>query len=80
MTPPEDTYLQLVGAEGHAKAARSFDIIVQEQNQFVLVGARKLFFLALLNAYYRGVNNGVDQARSALANARRNARGDQSGH
>jgi len=79
MTPPEETYLNLVGAEGHAKAARSFDVIVQEQNQFVLAGARKLFFLALLNAFYRGQNSGVEQARSAIATARRNARGEQSG-
>jgi len=75
MTPPENTYLQLVGAEGHAKADKTFSIIVDEKNPHVLAGARRLFFLALLNAFYRGQNNGVDQARSALTTARRNARG-----
>ena len=75
MTPPEETYLQLVGAEGHAKADKTFTVIVDEKNPYVLAGARRLFFLALLNAFYRGQNSGVKQAHSVLANARRNARG-----
>lgn len=78
MIPPEQTYLDLVGPEGHAKALTSFNAIVQEPNEHVQSGARTLFFLILLNAFYRGQNVGLGQARSALATVSKNARGEKS--
>lgn len=70
MRVAEETYLKLVGAEGYAKAIKTFEAIVNEPNPNVLEGARHLYFLQLLNAYYRGVSTGVDQAQAALRAAR----------
>ena len=64
MIQAEKNYLELVGIEGHQKAVNSFDVLF---NQDVPDSIVTLYYLTLTNAYWRGVNAGVDKARAIIA-------------
>ena len=59
MIPEEEEYLKLVGAVGHSFAKRSWELLTA-----------KLYYLTLTNAYYRGLNAGVDKARDVITAAK----------
>ena len=64
MIPSEEEYLALVGEEGHAKAKRSLEVLCNYTTSEPIV---KLYYLTLANAYWRGVNAGVDKARAIIS-------------
>ena len=63
MSQAEQEYSELVGESGHAKAKRACEILTNYSNNEEVT---RLFYLALLNAYWRGVNRGVDDARDVI--------------
>jgi hypothetical protein len=67
MIPTEEEYLKLVGTDGHNKAKRTLKLLVNDNNSELLV---KLYYLTLTNAYWRGVNAGVDKARDTITAAK----------
>lgn len=72
MTPSEETYLKLAGREGYNNAVSAINCILMDTTDPIEVEkARSLFFLAVLNAFYRGQNEGIAQAHEALIKARR---------
>jgi hypothetical protein len=72
MTPPEETYLKLTGRDGYNKVASCINCILMDTTDPLEVEQfRSLFFLAVLNAFYRGQNEGIAQAHEALTEARR---------
>jgi hypothetical protein len=62
--PAEEEYLELVGTEGHEKAKRTLEVLCNYNNSEMVV---KLYYLTLTNAYWRGVNAGVDKARAIIS-------------
>ncbi len=63
MTPAEQEYLDLVGEEGYKKAQRSLEVLCNYPKDEPTI---KLYYLTLTNAYYRGVNAGVERSRDIL--------------
>ncbi len=66
MIPSETEYLCLVGSDGYSKAQRAFELLTNYSKDETIV---KVFYLTLTNAYWRGVNHGVDQSRNIVQTA-----------
>lgn len=76
MIPSEEVYFELVGTEGYQKAKRTLEVLCNYNNSEIVV---KLYYLTLTNAYWRGVNDGVDKARGIINASWYNQR-KESGH
>ena len=63
MIPVEQEYFELVGEEGYKKAQLTLALFNLSGNDETTT---KLYYLILTNAYYRGVNAGVERSRDIL--------------
>lgn len=56
----EETYIKLVGAGGHTKVAEVANIWDLKSS------SRELLFAIVVNAYWRGASQGIDDCRKLL--------------
>lgn len=74
ITVAEQEFHAVVGGEGYDKAVATWSLIGMIDND----KSRSLYFLTLLNAYWRGKNDGVTEARAIVNQAKAVALGVKS--